>query len=405
MLTRRQLLALLPAAALPLEAQVRLFRRKPKPKPAPMPFVYIGTDTSRPAARGIYLSRFDVATGHFTDPVLAAACVRPSYFAVNRKRSGAQSRMFLYSVNAGTGADAGVTSYQMNPATGALSQIGQVSSGGDGPCYIGLDAEGHSAYVADYNGGSIATYLIQADGSLSAPVDRVDFHGPRFGHHGPVAARQDGPHPHTTMLSPDNRFLIVNDLGNDDIVTFPVNTMTAKLGTPHVMDSRLAGTGPRHLAFHPNERWVYGIDELANRIDEYLWNSTRGSTIAEPQAVLTDTGRSVSTLDPGFHGTSTAAEIVVAPSGGFVYGSNRGENSLVVFSVDALNGNLTFVQRISCGGKTPRHFTLDASGKWLVCGNQESASVTVFKVDTGSGKLSGPTQTLQIDSPMFTLFA
>jgi len=405
MLTRRQLLALLPLTALPLEAQVRLFPRKPKPKPAPMPFVYIGTDTARAAAKGIYMSRFDLATGHLTDPVLVAACVRPGWLAVNRRRGGGQARMFLYSVNEGLGADASVTSYQMNPATGALSQIGQVSSGGDGPCYIGLDAEGHSAYVANYQGGSIATYLIQPDGSLSAPVDRVDFRVPRFGRHGPVAGRQDGPHPHTAMLSPDNRFLIVTDLGNDDIDTFPVNTETAMLGTPRVMDSRFDGIGPRHLAFHPNGRWLYGIDELANRIDQYLWNSTRSSSGVEAEAILTDTGHSVSTLDPGFHGTNTAAEIAVAPTGGFVYGSNRGENTLVVFSVDVLNGNLTFVQRISCGGKTPRHFTLDPSGKWLVCGNQDSASVTVFKVDTGSGKLSGPVQTLPIESPMFTLFA
>ena len=405
MLTRRQLLALLPVTTLPLEAQVRLFTRKPKPKPAPMPFVYIGTDTSRPAAKGIYMARFDLATGHFTDPVLVAACVRPGWFAINRRRAGTQVKLFLYAVNEGVGAAASVTSYQMNPATGALSQIGQVSSGGDGPCYIGLDAEGHSAYVANYQGGSIATYLIQPDGSLSAPVDRVDFRVPRFGRHGPVAGRQDGPHPHTAMLSPDNRFLIVTDLGNDDIDTFPVNTETAMLGTPRVMDSRNDGIGPRHLAFHPNGRWFYGIDELANRIDQYLWNSTRSSSGVEAEAILTDTGHSVSTLDPGFHGTNTAAEIAVAPTGGFVYGSNRGENTLVVFSVDVLNGNLTFVQRISCGGKTPRHFTLDPSGKWLVCGNQDSASVTVFKVDTGSGKLSGPVQTLPIESPMFTLFA
>jgi 6-phosphogluconolactonase len=405
MLTRRQLLALLPLTALPAAAQVKLFTGKPKPKPVPTPFVYIGTDTSRPGAKGIYLARFDTVTGHFTDPVLAAACVRPGWFAINRRRAGAQAKMFLYAANEGLGADAAVTSYQMNPATGALSQIGHVSSAGDGPCYIGLDPEGQSAYVANYQGGSIATFLIKPDGSLSEAVERVDFRGPRFGRHGPVAGRQDGPHPHMTLLSPDNRFLIVTDLGNDDIDTFPVNTTTAKLGPPRVMDSRFDGVGPRHIAFHPNGRWIYGIDELGNRIDQYLWNSMRGASGVEAEAILTDTGRSVSTLDPGFHGTSTAAEIVVASTGGFVYGSNRGENTLVVFSADAVHGNLTFVQRISCGGKTPRHFTLDPSGKWLVCGNQDSASVTVFKVDTGSGKLSGPVQTLAIDSPMFTLFA
>lgn len=403
MLTRRQLLALLPAAALPLHAQVKIFTRKPKP-PAPKPLVYFGTDTTRPAAKGIYQSQFDTAKGQFTAPVLAASCVRPSFMALNRRVMGKNVRTFLYAIDAGTAQTSGVTSFEVNPTTGALSQIGQTGSGGEGPCYIAVEAEGRSAYVADYNGGSIATYLVKPDGSLSEPVDRVDFHTPRFGHHGPIAARQDATHPHTAMLSPDNRFLIVSDLGNDDIVIFPVNPATAKLGAPNVIAARLPGTGPRHLAFHPNGRWVYGIDELANRVDQYLWNSTRGSSLAEPVAILTDTDRSVSTLDAGFQGTSTAAEIVVTADGNFVYGSNRGEDTLVVFAVDATNGNLTFVQRVSCGGKTPRHFTLDPSGKWLICGNQDSASVTVFAVNTGNGKLSGPVQTLPIESPMYTLF-
>jgi 6-phosphogluconolactonase len=402
MLTRRQLLALLPALALPARAQLGLFPHKPKPKTvAPLPLVYFGTDTTRPAAKGIYMSRFDIATGKLTTPALVVGTTRPSYLALNRKGRGAQAKMFLYAVNAGTSQTSGVTSYSVNASTGALTPIGQTSSGGDGPCYISVDADGLSAYVADYNGGSVATYLVKPDGSLSEPVDRVDFRSARFGHHGPVAARQDGPHPHTAMLSPDNRFLIVNDLGNDDIVTFPVNTATARLGTPRVTDARLPGTGPRHIAFHPNGRWVYGIDELANRIDQYLWNSTRG---AEAEAILTDTGHSVPALDPGFHGTNTAAEIAVSSDGNFVYGSNRGEDSLVVFSVDEVNGKLTFVQRISCGGKTPRHFTLDPSGKWLVCGNQDSASVTVFAVNRGNGRLAGPVQTLALESPMFTLF-
>jgi 6-phosphogluconolactonase len=359
--------------------------------------VYFGTDTSRPGAKGIYRSRFDPASGHFSDPVLAAECVRPSYFAANRRGAS----MFLYAVNAGDAQHSTVTSYQANPATGELRQIGQVASGGAGPCYVSVDADGRSAYVANYVGGTVATYLIQPDGTLSQPVEMVDFHDPKFGKRGPVADRQDGPHPHTAMLSPDQRFLIVNDLGSDDIVLFPVDTATARLGSPHLVESRLPGTGPRHVAFHPNGRWVYGIDELANRIDEYLWNETRG---ADGVAMLTDTDRSVSTLDAGFHGTDTAAEVALSADGNFVYGSNRGENTLVVFRVDPENGGLTLEQRISCGGKGPRHFTLDPVGRWLVCGNQDSATVTVFARDANSGRLAGPVQTLALESPMFTLF-
>ena len=398
MLTRRRVLVLLPAAAVGAHAQTTgLFKRKPKVYPTKPLLVYFGTDTAKPGAKGIYRSRFDPSTGQFTDPVIASECIRPVYFAIARRRAN----VFLYATNEGDAQHSMVTSYKVNPATGELQQIGQVTSGGSGPCYISVDSEGHSAYVANYNGGTVASYLIQADGTLSQPIEVIDFHGPKFGHRGPVAERQDGPHPHSAMLSPDQRFLIVNDLGSDDIVLFPVDVETAKLGAPSVAESRSPGTGPRHVAFHPNGRWVYGIDELSNHIDHYLWDATRGK---DEVAMLTDTAQSVSTLDAGFHGTSTAAEVAISGDGNFVYGSNRGENSLVVFRVDPANGSLTLLQRISCGGKGPRHFTLDPVGKWLICGNQDSASVTVFARDASSGKLSGPVQTLKIESPMFTLF-
>ena len=402
MVTRRRVLALLPLAAMNLQAQSLIqfgpFKRRAKVYPVKPLLVYFGTDTTRAGAKGIYRSRFDPSTGHFTDPVIAAECVRPSYFAVGRRGAN----LFLYSVNAGDADHSTITSYQANPVTGALTQIGQVPSGGAGPCYIAVDAEARSAYVANYVGGTVATYLIQPSGALSKPVEVVDFHSPKLGKRGPVADRQDGPHPHTSMLSPDQRFVIVNDLGSDDIVLLPVELGTAKLGAPRVLECHSPGTGPRHLAFHPNGRWAYGIDEIANRIDQYLWNDTRGT---DAVAMLTDTDRPVNTLDAGFHGVDTAAEVVVSGDGNFVYGSNRGENSLVAFKVDPENGALTFLQRISCGGKGPRHFTLDPVGKWLICGNQDSASVTVFARDPGNGRLSGPVQTVALESPMFTLFA
>ena len=138
-----------------------------------------------------------------------------------------------------------------------------------------------------------------------------------------------------------------------------------------------------------------------------LWNTTRGDAAhgVPAQALLTGTEHSVSTLDPNYHGTNTAAEIAVAPSGGYVYVSNRGENSIVVFAVDQTSGTLKPVQRISCGGRTPRHFTLDPTGNWLLCGNQDSDSVTVFSRSQGDGRLTGPIQTLTVPSPMYTLFA
>lgn len=408
-LTRRRLLVLLPAATLhaQLKAQSRFFRRKPKPPTAgPVSTALFATDTAHPAAKGIYSAHFNAATGQFSEPVVAAATLRPSFLALNPVLHTADGRRLLYVANEGSDARTStITTFGVSSgSTPTLTQLNQVSAGGEGPAYIAVDATGHSAYVANYAGGSVATYLVEPNGTLSQPVERISFHEPAFGHHGPFPGRQDGPHPHSSMLSPDNRFLVVNDLGNDNIVLFPIDPSTARLGKPHLVGSRLPGTGPRHIAFHPNGRWAYGIDELANRIDQYLWNSTHNGPGMEPQAFLTDTAHPVSTLDPGFHGTNTAAEIAVSPSGDFLYCSNRGENSLVAFHINSANGALTLVQRIACGGKGPRHFTLDPSGRWLVCGNQDSASVTVFARDDGNGRLAGPVQTLPLESPMFTLF-
>jgi 6-phosphogluconolactonase len=289
--------------------------------------------------------------------------------------------------------------------SGLLKLVGQVSSGSTGPCYVAVDSTGRSAYVANYAGGTIASYRVQPDGSLSAPVDRVDFHDTAvFGHHGPMEQQADGPHPHSVTLSPDNRFVIVNDLGNDRLAAFAIDPATAHLGKPHLFQTMAPGSGPRHIAFHPNERWAYGIDELSSRIEQYLYTDMHAAPGIEAQAAFTNVGHSVSTIDPEFHTRNSAAEIYVAPTGDFVYASNRGENSLVVFAIQETTGNLTLRQRISCGGKTPRHFTLDHTGNWLVCGNQDSASVTVFARNPGTGQLTGPVQTLPLESPVFTLF-
>jgi 6-phosphogluconolactonase len=425
MITRRRLLALLPAAVLPWRtaAGAQFFTRKPKGPPLPQPLVFFGTDTSRPAAKGIYSARFDPNVGRFGTPVLAAECLRPTYLALNQiflpmpptpkkqlplpQRAAPQNpmRSMIYAVNAGDDKTSGVSSYLLERATGKLTLIGQVPSGGAGPCYVSVDSSGRSAYVANYNGGTIASYKVLADGSLSQPVDRVDFHDREvFGHPGPVKGRQDGPHPHSTTLSPDNRFVIVNDLGDDGIATFPIDATTAHLGKPHLFRTMTPGTGPRHIAFHPNQRWAYGIDELASRIDQYLYTDMHALAGMDEQAIFANAGHSVSTLDPGFRGTNTAAEVYVVPTGDYLYASNRGEDSMVVFAINESTGALTLRQRISCGGKTPRHFTLDHSGDWLICGNQDSASVTVFARHPGTGELSGPVQTLALESPVFTLF-
>ena len=337
-----------------------------------------------------------------TLPALAATprlAATQSFLALSPNTVGHRS---LYAVNAVNDASATVTSFLTDSATGALHPINQVTSAGAGPCYVSLDATGETAFVANYVGSTIATYRVHPDGSLSEPVERIDYKNPKFGKRGPVTARQDVPHPHSVHLSPDNRFLLVNDLGSDAITVFAIEP-EGRLGSPALFTNDPPGCGPRHIAFHPNGRWVYSINEIDSTIDHFLWTTTSSRT--DPQGLLVNTGFHVKTIAADFPAAkNTAAEVQISPDGNFLYASNRGEDSLVVFSISA-DGKLTFIERVPCGGKTPRHFTLDPSGRWILCGNQDSATVTVFRRDGGTGRIDGPTQTLPLDSVMFTLFA
>ena len=376
------------------------FTRKRKQAPTPaQPLVYIGTDTINSPAKGIYLARFSPKTGQLSNPTLVAETVRPSFLA----SAHAGKRQILYAANEGQDEKtSGISSFLIDPAAGSLTPLNKVSAGGSGPCYVSVNATGSAAFCADYAGSAVASFQVKPDGTLTEPVSRLDFRQPLYGHHGPNSARQDASHPHSATLSPDSRFLVVNDLGNDNIVTFHIDPDTARLGPPQLNPMRVPGSGPRHIAFHPNGRWAYGINELSSTIQHYLWNATHA---AAPVALLTEADAAVSTLDPSFRGPNTAAEIALSPEGDFILCSNRGENSLVVFHVDPVTGAPTFVQRIACGGKTPRQFTLDPTGRWLLCGNQDSSTITIFSRNEATGQLTGPLQTLPVEMPQMILFA
>ena len=402
MFTRRRFLIILPAFAASAHAQSGWHLRKKKPVGPPPPLtVYIGTDTTKGVSKGIYQAHFDTTKGQLTPPALAAATARPSFFAVTPVGPG---KRFLYAVNAINDPAATVTTFAIDPKTAGLNQAGQVSSGGAGPAYISVDGTGHSAFVANYYGGTVASYRIQPDGTLSQPVDRIDFKDhQKFGALGPNSTRQDTSHPHCATISPDNRFLLVCDLGTDHITVFLIHPETGQLTDPHTFTNGHPGSGPRHILFHPNGRWVYGLNEIDSTIDHYLWTATRFSDT--PQGLLVNTNTPVKTIAPDFPADkNTAAELAISADGLYLYASNRGEDSLVVFSIRPKDGKLTFLQRISCGGKTPRHFTLDPTTQWLLCGNQDSATITVFRRDAATGKLTGPTQTVPLDSPLYTLF-
>jgi 6-phosphogluconolactonase len=400
MFTRRRFLLLLPAYAASAQNFRSPFQRR-KPLPPRPTRVYIGTDTVRGVSKGIYHATFNTANGQLSVPILAAETLRPSYLALSPLRAG---RRLLYATNGVPDSSATITTFDLDPTNGTLTQKGKVTSAGAGPTYISVDSTCNAAFVANYFGGTIASYRIQPDGTLSQPVDTFDYKDPKFGHHEPVSGRQDGPHPHSVFISPDDRFLIVNDLGNDALSVFHIDAGTAKLteATPLLTNLR-PGSGPRHIAFHPNGRWIYLINELDSTLDHLLWTTTHSAP--HPQGLLINANTTVKTIAPDFPAEkNTAAEVMISPDGNFLYASNRGEDTLVVFSI-VVGGALKEIQRIPCGGKTPRHFTFDPTFGWILCGNQDSASITVFRRNQGTGKLTGPVETVPVDSPLFTLFA
>lgn len=371
--------------------------RRPKIRSVTTYTIFLGTDTNK-GGKGIYQARFDAATGQISRLSVAAETVQPSFLALGT----VGGRRMLYSVNEAPDASAGVTSYALDPRTGTLREAGKVPTDFSGPCYISVDATGRAVFTADYSGGGVSSFRVQPDGTLAGPVEKINFRDERYGSNGPQADRQEGPHPHSATISPDNRFVVVNDLGHDTIVVFAMDAETARLtATDPTVFHTEAGAGPRHVVFHPNGRWVYGVNELGSTAVHYLWNDTHGE---KPQAFLVRASPPVKTTASNFQGKNTAAEVAVSPNGAFLYVSNRGENSLAVFTISPDDGSLRLMQTIDCGGKIPRQFALDPTGRWVLCGNQGSDSVTVFRRDPGTGRLDGPVQTLSLPSPYFVLF-
>lgn len=405
MTTRRRFLASLPllapafSAAAQSLALPKLHHKKPTGPPPPLT-VFFGTDTTKGVSKGIYRATFDPVHGVLSTPILAIETPRPGFLAVSRPSN---SRRFLYSVT-GHGNDTGaITSFSIDP-TGGLRQIGQTPSGGANPAYVSIDDTDRVVFAANYTGGTVASFKVQPDGSLSSVVDRFDFNDIKeFGHLGPVADRQDHSHPHCATISPDNRFLLVCDLGTSEISVFLIHPDTGHLTNHKLFTNNRPGSGPRHIVFHPNGRWVYTINEIDSTLDRYLWSTTQFSET--PQGMLVNDNDPIKTTAESYTGKNTAAELAISPDGNYLYASNRGEDSLVVYTIGPREGVLKFMQRIPCGGKTPRHFTLDPTGQWLLCGNQDSATITIFRRDQMTGKLTGPLQTAPIDSPMYTLFA
>jgi 6-phosphogluconolactonase len=307
--------------------------------------VYFGTYTGA-KSQGIYVSRFDPATGGLSAPELAATTRNPTFLAVH------PGGRCLYAVN--EVGDAGtVSAFAIDAETGKLTLLNRQGSGGGGPCHLSVDATGRCLLVANYNSGSIAALPIHADGSLGEATTTIQHTGSSVN-----PARQTGPHAHFICPSPDDRFALNCDLGLDKVFVYRLDADAARLSPGDPPFATVApGSGPRHLTFSPDGRFVYVINEMGGTINVFSYNAAN--------AALTGV-QTISTLPADFSGKNTAAEIALTPSGKFLYASNRGDDSLAVFAVDRKSGRLTLVEHQSTQGRTPRHFVIDPTGHWLL---------------------------------------
>lgn len=347
--------------------------------------VYIGTYSQR-GSEGIYMSQLDPTTGQLGAPTVAAKATNPSFLALHPKLP------VLYAVNE-TGRYEGkpvgaVIAFAVDATTGALTELNREPTGGPVPCHLAVDATGSHLVIANYVDGTVASFPLAPDGRLKPVAQLLRHEGS-----GPNARRQKGPHAHGVTFAPANDFVFVPDLGIDRVVGYRFDAKTGRLdrhepacGIVH------PGAGPRHFAFRPDGKTAYAVNELDATVTAFRWAG----------AELTSSA-TVPGAPKGFEGTNTAAEVVAHPSGRFLYTSNRGHNSIAVFTLDS-GGKPEPVQHQSTGGRAPRNFTLDPAGRFLVAANQDSDNILAFRVDPDTGRLTPTGSEIAVPAPVCVLF-
>ncbi|WP_244827517.1 lactonase family protein [Caballeronia sp. TF1N1] len=352
----------------------------------------IGTYTGGGKSEGIYVYRFDTGNGELTR-VASAQTVNPSYLVVSRDHN------YVYAVNELPGDNGpasqrgGISAFRFDRATGQLSFLNRVSADGNDPCYLALSPDGKYLLTANYSvaanpGGSFAVFPINADGHVGTSVLTVHHEG-----NGPVKGRQDNSHVHSTVFSPDGKYLFTQDLGVDKVFAYRY-TPDGSRGLFGPTDARYtpikAGSGPRHLIFDAGGKHAYLTTEMNASV---LVFNYRDGKLSETQ--------SVPMTAPGFKGKIGGGAVHLSPDGRFLYATNRGDaNELVAFAVDPNNGHLKLLKRYPTLGKTPREFAIDPSGRWLIVGNQDSDSAFFFRRDPASGELASDPKRLSIGSPV-----
>jgi len=350
--------------------------------------VYIGTYTGD-GSDGIYAYRLDPLNGVLDSIGLVAETESPSFLAIDSKGK------FLYAVNEidsfQNKASGAISVFAIDKESGNLKLLQQVPSVGAAPAHLSLDMSGRYLLVANYNGGSVAVFPIESDGKLDSCSAFIQNVGSSVN-----PERQTSPHAHFVQVTDDNRFAMVADLGLDKILLYKFDETNGSLvrNDPEfiMLD---AGSGPRHFAFTPSGKFVYVLNELSSTVSVFSFESKTG---------MMETKQTVSTLPKNFTGQNTAAEILVDTKGKFLYVSNRGDDSIVLFNINSDDGSIKSVEWISSGGKTPRNFEIDPTGQWLFAANQNSDNIVIFRIDPISGRLNRTTKSYNIISPVCIRF-
>ena len=351
-------------------------------------YVYVGTYSGK-EQNGIHVFTMDPASGILHPVDAVSGFENPAFLAIH-PNSG-----FLYAVGETDNTDrqksGAVNAFRIESETGKLSFLNQQLSGGPGPCHLNVDASGCCVVVANYSAGSVSLLPIRDNGELDAPTSTVEHQGSSI-----HPTRQSKPHAHSITPDPTNRYAFVPDLGLDQILTYRIDVDSLRL-VPHTVPHTPVdpGSGPRHLDFHPTGRYVYVINELGNTVMVFTYDSDRG---------LLEHIQTVPSLPDGYHGTSHTADIHVSPSGRFVYGSNRGHDSIVIYAADQDTGMLTLIGHKPTQGKIPRNFAIDPTGLYLLAANQDSDNIVAFRIDKQAGTLIPTGYTTAVQKPVCVKF-
>jgi 6-phosphogluconolactonase len=357
--------------------------------------MYVGTYTDH-GSKGIYAYHYDADTGKLSPVGLAAETENPSFVVADANGT------HLYAVNETQKyqgqSSGGVTAFAIERKTGILKRLDEVASRGADPCFISIDRSGKHLLVANYTGGTVAVFPIKPDGSIGEASSVLDDEGTV----GPNKERQDKAHAHWIEVSTQNRFAFVSDLGLDRVLIYKFEASKGELSRggassadKDFFSAKLApGTGPRHVAVSADGNSIYVLGELDSTVTVFA--NDKNETYRSIQKI--------SALPPGFSKPNDAAEIVMHPSGRFLYTSNRGDDSIALFAIDHRSGKLTFVERVPSGGKTPRNFAIDPAGKRLFAANQDSGNIVEFAIDQNSGKLTSNGEVAKVPSAVCVVF-